>query len=109
MPLDRESGERVLSSAVFASSKGTNDTSVSAGDRLAENTEPVDLLRGQFEGWGLISVTAGAARRCGAQKILYSPEEGVDNPAHATIRGTRSAPVRRCLKKTCDWEIQPAL
>lgn len=96
-----DQGNRV-SSAAFDNSPDGSSTSVLLADIVTETgRSATDVLLG-FEGYGLASLTAGAARSC-HQGVVRDPVE--DEPAHAIVFGNKTRGNRRCLAESAAWAI----
>lgn len=98
---DEDQGSRI-SSAAFDDSRDGSPTSVLLADVVTETgRSATDVLSG-LEGYGLASLTAGAARSC-HQGVARDPVE--DEPAHAIVFGNKSTGNRRCLARSTIWVI----
>lgn len=85
---------RVTSAALIR--KGERGCSVSVQSRLANSADPLAVLIGFSETWGLAGCSAGSARNHGEHNVVGRPEE--DNAAHAEVIPT--APSRKAQKRS---------
>lgn len=100
---DNTGGPRV-SSAAFDDSRDGSPTSVLLAEiaRLTGRTESESLAG--YEGYGLVSLTAGQARRC-HQGVVRDPLP--EEPAHALVFGPKSKSNKRCLASSAAILILP--
>lgn len=100
---DQNTGELRISSAAFSNSRDGSPTSVLLESKVRETGRTASDVLAAFPGYGLVSLTAGHARRCG--QGVY-PDPTPEEPAHACISGRKTHRVRRCLASSCTWVIR---
>ena len=87
-----------VSSAAFGDSQLSIDIhSILLAAGLNEN----ECVRA-YEGYGLVSITAGLARQ--QQQLVYK-DPIPENPAHGIVDGKKSASVKKALVGQCQWVI----
>jgi hypothetical protein len=103
VPDDNRGGLRP-SSAAFDDSKDGSPLSVLLASVVrSTGRNAADVLSG-FNKYALASFAAGAARSCG-QGVDRTPLE--DEPAHASVFGRKTKPVKRHLANAAQWVIAP--
>lgn len=101
---DENRGGIRVSSAAFDNSRDGSATSVLIAEIVAASGHgPEDVLRG-LDGYGLASLTAGAARVCG-QAVARDPLP--DEPAHGLIAGSKTKGVKKRLAAAAVWVVLP--
>ena len=70
---------------------------------LAKLTTPEQSLS-DCASYGLASITAGHARSLG-QEVFHDPVES--NPAHALVKGKKTASIARSLARSARWQVFP--
>ena len=99
--LDPESGDFQPTSGNFDNHDSGTGTSVDIweGDRTPEN-----MLTDEHRGFGVVSLTVEEIR-CQGLGVIRWPEP--DNPFHALLQGPKPGKVKKSLKRSARWEIQP--
>ncbi len=101
---DENAGGVRVSSAAFDNSRDGSPTSVLfAAIVLEGGRRDMDVLA-RFDGYALVSLTAGQARQCN-QGVARDPLP--DEPAHAYVFGPKSKQNKRCLARHAVWVIYP--
>jgi hypothetical protein len=103
VPDQNRGGVRVSSAAFDDSHDGSPLSVLLAGVVRATGRGPENVLVG-FLGYALASITAGDARTCG-QGVAPTPRS--DEPAHASVFGPKTKPIKRQLAKAARWVITP--
>jgi hypothetical protein len=78
--------------------------SVAIGDVLAAHNEPAESLIDGYDGYALISITAGEVRQA---QLAVCRDEHPDDPAHGLVVGKKTGGRQRALARACQWQVPP--
>jgi len=107
---DSNRGERRPTSQCFNDSQDRSPMSVFAENvAMAHGETPADFLRGRWEGWYLVAVTAGWMRDHGQEVYLDLDNQDADDRfhSHAAVKGPKNDKQRKKLADGYEWVIAP--
>jgi len=101
---DENAGGPRVSSAAFDDSEDGSPLSVLLADVVAKTQRTAQNVLAGYDGYALAAISAGTARH-NKQSVARTPLP--DEPAHASVFGTKTKSNKRGMAKAANWVIAP--